>query len=120
MGLDENGDRHFPSLAPDAATFLTSERSPYGIGLDGPSLDHYPELTVHKILAAASLYTTENLACLSRVPAKGATAVILPMKILGASGAPSALSLLYPDARSRGTSSPPCGEPNHHIFNIPK
>ncbi|XP_037505121.2 isatin hydrolase [Rhipicephalus sanguineus] len=88
MGLDENGDRHFPSLAPDAATFLTSERSPYGIGLDGPSLDHYPELTVHKILAAASLYTTENLACLSRVPAKGATAVILPMKILGASGAP--------------------------------
>lgn len=96
MGMDENGDRHFPSLAPEAATFLTSERSPYGIGLDGPSLDHYPELTVHKILAAASLYTTENLACLSRVPAKGATAVVLPMKIPGASGAPARVVATLP------------------------
>ncbi|XP_037505122.1 isatin hydrolase-like [Rhipicephalus sanguineus] len=89
MGLDENGDRHFPSLDPEAATFLVSERRPYGFGLDGPSLDHYPNVTVHEIVAAASLYATENLACsLSRVPAKGATAVVLPMKIPGASGAP--------------------------------
>ncbi|XP_037277799.2 isatin hydrolase [Rhipicephalus microplus] len=88
MGLDEKGDRHYPSLAPEAATFLTSERRPYGFGLDGPSLDHYPELTVHNIIAAASLYTTENLACLSRVPAVGATGFVLPMKIPGASGAP--------------------------------
>ncbi|KAL3201276.1 hypothetical protein MRX96_043004 [Rhipicephalus microplus] len=89
MGLHENGDRHFPSLSPEAATFLTSQRRPYGIGLDGPSLDHYPELTVHKILAAASLYITENLPCLTLVPATGSTGVVLPMKIPGASGAPA-------------------------------
>ncbi|XP_037570008.1 isatin hydrolase [Dermacentor silvarum] len=88
MGLDENGDRHFPSLTPEAATFLTTERRPYGMGVDGPSLDHYPELNVHRILAAASLYSTENLACLSRVPATGAIGIVLPMKIQGASGAP--------------------------------
>ncbi|KAL1485022.1 hypothetical protein MTO96_032211 [Rhipicephalus appendiculatus] len=89
MGLDENGDRHFPSLDPEAASFLASERRPYGFGLDGPSLDHYPNVTVHQIVAASSLYATENLACsISRVPATGATGIVLPMKIPGASGAP--------------------------------
>ncbi|KAH6934972.1 hypothetical protein HPB50_002554 [Hyalomma asiaticum] len=96
MGLDENGDRHFASLAPEAVTFLTSERRPYGVGLDGPSLDHYPDLTVHRTLAAASLYTTENLACLSLVPATGAVGFVLPMKIPGASGAPVRVVAVIP------------------------
>ncbi|KAH7986392.1 hypothetical protein HPB52_025014 [Rhipicephalus sanguineus] len=71
MGLDENGDRHFPSLSVEAATFLTTERNPYAMGLEGPSLDHFPGVSVHEILAAASVYSTEYLADLSLVPEKG-------------------------------------------------
>ncbi|KAH6934970.1 hypothetical protein HPB50_002552 [Hyalomma asiaticum] len=88
MGLDEKGDRHFPSISAEAATFLTRERQPYGIGVEGPSLDKYPVISVHQILAAANVYSIEYLADPSQLPATGALAIVLPMRIPGASGAP--------------------------------
>ncbi|KAH7953725.1 hypothetical protein HPB49_011738 [Dermacentor silvarum] len=96
MGLDENGDRHFPSLGAEAATFLTTERSPYAIGVDAASLDHYPETSVHLILAVASVYSIENMADLSLVPATGALGIVLPMRIPGASGAPTRVVATIP------------------------
>ncbi|KAH7968931.1 isatin hydrolase [Rhipicephalus sanguineus] len=96
MGLDENGDRHFPSLSVEAATFLTTERNPYAMGLEGPSLDHFPGVSVHEILAAASVYSTEYLADLSLVPETGALGIVLPMRIPGASGAPVRLVATIP------------------------
>lgn len=88
MGLDDNGTRHFPCMSPEAATFLTTERSPYGTGADGPSLDCFPAVTVHRIMCEASLYMTEHMADLSQLPPTGALAEVMPMKIVGASGAP--------------------------------
>ncbi|KAH6936484.1 hypothetical protein HPB50_018141 [Hyalomma asiaticum] len=88
MGLDEKGDRHFPSISAEAATFLIRERQPYGIGVEGPSLDKYPVISVHQILAAANVYSIEYLADPSQLPATGALAIVLPMSIPGAGGAP--------------------------------
>ncbi|XP_042142137.1 isatin hydrolase [Ixodes scapularis] len=96
MGIDSNGTRHFPSFSNDLAKFLVKERDVYGVGLDAASVDFYGQTQTHRILGAKNIYNLENLADLQRLPEKGAHAIVLPMKIGGASGAPVRVVAILP------------------------
>ncbi|EEC19318.1 hypothetical protein IscW_ISCW023709 [Ixodes scapularis] len=51
----------------------------------------------HNILLRAQLYIVENLSGLEKIPATGARAIIQPMKIDGASGAPVRVLVVLPN-----------------------
>jgi kynurenine formamidase len=95
LGTDERGDEavaklHFPGLHPDAAKWLTANRSIKAIGLDTASID-YGQSTLfesHRILFDKNIPAFENVANLDRLPLKGFSVVALPMKIKGGSGGP--------------------------------
>lgn len=95
MGTDERGPDavaklHFPGLHPDAARWLTANRSIKAIGLDTPSID-YGQSTLfesHRILFDRNIPAFENLANLDQLPLKNFFVVALPMKIRGGSGGP--------------------------------
>ncbi len=95
MGTNERGadavaKLHFPGLSPDAARWLTTNRSIKAIGLDTPSID-YGQSTLfesHQILFAHNVPAFENLGDMSELPAKGFIVIAMPMKIGGGSGGP--------------------------------
>jgi kynurenine formamidase len=95
MGTDERGTEaiaklHFPGLSPDAARWLTTNRSIKAIGLDTPSID-YGQSTLyesHQILFARNVPAIENLDEMSALPASGFVVIAMPMKIAGGSGGP--------------------------------
>jgi kynurenine formamidase len=95
MGTDERGadavpKLHFPGLHPDAARWLTSNRSVKAVGLDTPSID-YGQSTLfesHRVLFDKNVPAFENLDNLDQLPVKNFTVVALPMKIKGGSGGP--------------------------------
>jgi kynurenine formamidase len=95
MGTAERGeaalpDLEFPGLHPDAAEWLTANRSIQAIGLDTPSIDYGPseDFAAHRILFPENIAVFENLTNLNDLPATGAHLMALPMKIEGAGGAP--------------------------------
>jgi kynurenine formamidase len=90
VNMDAGGTMHFPGFS-DGALDLLLERGVAGIGIDTLSIDAgrdraYP---IHKRLFAAGRWAVEVLASLERVTAWGAFAVIAPVKVAGASGAPA-------------------------------
>jgi kynurenine formamidase len=95
LGTDERGPEavaklHFPGLHPDAARWLTANRSIKAIGLDTASID-YGQSTLfesHRILFDKNIPAFENVANLHRLPAKRFSVIALPMKIKGGSGGP--------------------------------
>ena len=95
MGTDERGagavpKLHFPGLHPEAARWLTVNRSVKAVGLDTPSID-YGQSTLfesHRVLFEKNVPAFENLNNLDQLPAKNFTVVALPMKIRGGSGGP--------------------------------
>lgn len=95
MGTDERGadavpKLHFPGLNPEAARWLTANRSIKAIGLDTPSID-YGQSTLfesHRALFDKNIPAFENLANLDKLPIKNFIVIALPMKIKGGSGAP--------------------------------
>ncbi len=103
MGTDERGagavpKLHFPGLSPDAARWLTANRSIKAIGLDTPSID-YGQSTVfetHQILFAKNVPAFENLGDMSSLPAQGFGIVALPLKIGGGSGGPLRVAAIVP------------------------
>jgi len=72
---------HFPGLDPDAARWLARERTVGAVGLDTPSIDHGPskDFMSHRILFERQIPAFENLANLGELPAKGFTAIALPI-----------------------------------------
>lgn len=95
MGTDERGAAavaklHFPGLHPEAARFLAADRRVGAVGIDTPSIDHGPSTTfeTHVTLFERDVPALENVANLARLPVRGFTAIALPMKIRGGSGAP--------------------------------
>jgi kynurenine formamidase len=55
----------------------------------------------HKIILSSGIYGIENLtSALSGVPAKGATVMVMPMKIRGGTGAPTRVFALCPNNNS--------------------
>jgi kynurenine formamidase len=104
MGTDKKGqeaikDLHFPGLDPAAAKWLTENRKISAIGLDTPSIDFGQSVLFesHRILFKENIPAFENVANLDLLPAKGALAVALPMKIKGGSGGPLRIVALIPE-----------------------
>lgn len=89
---------HFPSFGLDAVKFLIRERGVGTIGVDTASIDPgtSKDFPVHRFAAANNVAGLENLANLGELPATGATAIALPMKIAGGSGAPARVIALVP------------------------
>lgn len=96
LGIDDQGWRRFPTVSPEAARFLVEQRHIYGFGLDSPSVDLFNASATHRILSSHNVYVLENLADLSRVPAHGATAIALPVKVCMASGSPVRVVAILP------------------------
>ena len=103
LGTDQRGEKavadlHFPGLHPDAARWLTRNRSIKAIGLDTPSID-YGQSTLfesHRILFDKNIPAFENVANLDKLPIKGFSIVALPMKIAGGSGGPLRMIAIVP------------------------
>jgi kynurenine formamidase len=95
MGTDERGTEavpklHFPGLSPEAARWLTTNRSIKAIGLDTPSID-YGQSTLfesHRALFDKNIPAVENLANLDKLPLNNFFVIALPMKIKNGSGGP--------------------------------
>ena len=95
LGTDERGavavfKLHFPGLDPEAARWLTQNRSIKAIGLDTASIDRGQSTMFesHRALFEKNVPAFENVAKLDQLPVKGFTIVALPMKIKGGSGGP--------------------------------
>jgi kynurenine formamidase len=103
MGTDERGPEavaklHFPGLHPEAARWLTENRSIKAIGLDTPSID-YGQSTLfesHRTLFEKNIPAFENVANLDKLPVKGFSLIALPMKIKGGSGGPLRIVAILP------------------------
>uniref|UniRef100_A0A131XR63 Putative conserved secreted protein n=1 Tax=Ixodes ricinus TaxID=34613 RepID=A0A131XR63_IXORI len=93
---DADGVFHYPAIGPDAATYLVQGGRAYGIAMDSVSADVGGPVS-HNILLRAQLYIVENLSGLEKIPATGARAIIQPMKIDGASGAPVRVLVILPN-----------------------
>ncbi|KAB7505993.1 Kynurenine formamidase, partial [Armadillidium nasatum] len=97
-GLDQFGKLNFPGLGREAAEYLvrygnaTNKRQGVvGIGTDTLSLDvgqsvRYP---AHIILLGHELYGIENIANMERLPPRGFTLTIMPLKIGAGTGSPA-------------------------------
>ena len=95
LGTAERGEAavaklHFPGLHPDAAKWIVANRPIRAIGIDTASIDfgQSTQYESHRILYERNIPGLENLTALERLPARGATVIALPMKIMGGSGAP--------------------------------
>jgi kynurenine formamidase len=95
LGTDERGAEavaklHFPGLDPQAAHWLTQDRSIKAIGLDTASIDRGQSTLFesHRTLFEKNVPAFENVANLDQLPVKGFSVIALPMKIKGGSGGP--------------------------------
>lgn len=103
LGTDQKGpdavkDLHFPGLHPDAAKWLVENRKIKAVGIDTASIDHgqSTDFAAHVALMTANIPAFENVADMSKLPAKGFHVFALPMKIKGGSGAPLRIVAMVP------------------------
>lgn len=104
MGTTERGAEavaklHFPGLHPDAAKWISENRTIKAIGLDTPSIDYgqSTHFETHQILADKNIPIMENVANVDQLPSTGAFLIGLPMKVEGGSGAPIRIVALIPE-----------------------
>jgi kynurenine formamidase len=85
---DNNGRLHFPGYSRESASFLIEKRHVKGIGIDTLSGDcgNCSDFQVHHTINGAGKFILENVANLDKLPPKGATLIIAPIKIEGGSG----------------------------------
>ena len=100
LGSDVKGDisnLHFPGLSKEAAELLVA-RKVMGVGIDTASLDYGPssDFIAHQTLNGANIYGIENIAQAEKLPATGATLIVMPMKIGEGSGGPARVVALLP------------------------
>ena len=83
----------YVAVTPDAAAYLV-ERRPMTIGIDGPSVGPFHEgiVETHQHLLGAGIWIIEGLD-LSRVSPGSYDLVCLPLKVVGADGAPARVVL---------------------------
>jgi len=79
---------HFPGFSKETATFFVEKRRIKGIGIDTLSGDcgTSSDFQVHHIINGAGKFILENVANLDKLPPKGATLLLSPIKIEGGSG----------------------------------
>jgi len=96
VNLDANGVARTPGFSPAAMAFLVTERQIRGVGLDALGRD-VPEGAAG---AAASprmppgVWQLENLANLDKLPTKGATLVVAPLRIEAATAPARVIAIL--------------------------
>lgn len=81
----------FPAIGPEAARLLV-ERGIKAIGLDTASMDpgYSTDFPVHRIILGAGIFGIENInENIKHLPNSGSNLIVLPLKIVGGSGAPS-------------------------------
>lgn len=92
----------FPGITAEAALLLV-KRGVVGVGIDTASLDPgaCKSFDAHRILLSNSIYGIENISsALASVPEKGATVMVMPLKITGGSGAPARVVAICPSQPS--------------------
>lgn len=96
IGKDARGAMHFPGFSGEATEWLLRERRVAGLATDTLSLDHgaSTDYRTHKLWLPSGRWGIENIANLDRVPTTGATLVVAPPKVKGATGAPSRIFAL--------------------------
>ena len=89
-GPDAIAKLSFPGISPETASWLVTERDIAAVGIDTASIDRgqSTKFETHQILFAENIPAFENVANLELLPASGAVAIALPMKIAKGSGAP--------------------------------
>jgi len=92
--------KDYVAVLPDAAQYLAS-RGIRAVGIDGPSIGPYNEglAETHRVLLGAGIWVIEGLD-FRRAPAGPCDLLCLPLRIVGADGAP-ARAILRPRGRSR-------------------
>lgn len=97
INADAAGAMHFPGFSAAVVEHLVARRSIRGIGIDTLSIDPGRERAypVHKRLFAEGKWAVECLARLTEVPPAGATVVVAPVKVRGASGAPARVLAMW-------------------------
>ena len=73
------------------AQWLVDNRKIKGIGTDARSFDIGPSQTLpaHQIFLGNNIWALESVANIDKLPVKGATVYVMPMKIEGGSGGPT-------------------------------
>jgi kynurenine formamidase len=106
LGTDRRGQEalpylDFPGFSPEAARFLVEERSITGVAIDTPSIDcgKSKDFQTHQIICRADRFGLENVACLDRLPEKGATLYVIPIPIKNGTGAPARVFTLLPQGK---------------------
>ena len=97
LNQDKQGTMHFPGFSEDAIKFLIEKRKINGIGIDTMSIDagNSKDFSSHQVLFEHNKFALENLANLDKLPPKGATIIIAPLKIKGGSGSPVRVFGIY-------------------------
>ena len=95
---DSSGRMHFPGYSKDAAVFLVEKRNIKGIGIDTLSGDcgNCSDFQVHHVINGAGKFILENVANIDKLPPKGATLILAPIKIEGGSGGQCRIWALLP------------------------
>lgn len=123
---DDPSQARFPGISFTASSWLANNRAIVGVAIEGPSIDSSNTLTydTHSSLFSKNIYAIENLPNLHKIPPRGATLTVFPLKLDNASGSPvrvianitsspynrqSVFSSLMPHS-----SSAPL--PSHHVF----
>ena len=97
-GPEAVAELHFPGIHPDAARWITDQRSVAAVGIDTPSIDYGQSsgFEAHVIIYGANIPGFENVANLDELPEAGAFVVALPMKVAGGSGGPLRIVAFVP------------------------
>jgi kynurenine formamidase len=82
---------HFPGFSCDVVDYLAHNRAVRALGTDTLSIDtgRSQFYCAHNILLHTNKYAIEGLTNLEKLPARGATIVVAPLKISEGSGAPA-------------------------------
>jgi kynurenine formamidase len=96
---NKDGRMHFPGFSKEAATYLVTKKSIRGIGIDTLSGDCgiSTDFQVHHTINAAGKFIVENVTNLDKLPPKGATLIIAPIKIEGGSGGQCRIWAILPE-----------------------
>ena len=95
---DAQGILHFPGYSKEAALFLAEKRSVKAIGIDTLSVDPgiSKDFSTHHVFNSRGRWMLENLANIEKLPPKGATLIVAPIKIEGGSGGQARVWAIVP------------------------
>lgn len=96
----------FPSIKPEVAEWLASNRNIVGIGIDVMSIDKPIGMKeVHRTLMDKNVYGLENVNMIEPMPPTGVKLYVMPMKLRSASGAPCRILAEVPESETNGNVS---------------